>query len=143
MDMIGIRKGRMSTAAVPIVTMIALAVNYVLWTITTLPVGRKAILRKVSWYSAGAGAGTILIGYVNLAGAFVQCMTDIVVANLLDGYLTEQEIPLCGNVKDGGFAGDTTVLVGTNGNIVAQAALFPGIAAPTPVRIQVEVEEVG
>ena len=58
----------------------------------------------------------------------------------MDGYLTELEIPICGNAIDG-FAIDGTLVTGTNGNIVAQCTCA-GIAAGTPVNIQIEVEEI-
>lgn len=135
--MLGIRHGRRATAAVPLVAMIALATSYQLWGLTP---GRRAIIKKIMWFVNGAGAGTLQIGYDNLAGVFVQCLPDIVVFNNLDGVLTELEIPLCGNAKDGGFVADTTLLTGTTGNIVAQTTCA-GVGVATPVNVQIEVEE--
>ena len=141
--MLGIRHGRRATAAAPLVAMILVgtglaATSYQLWGLTP---GRRAIIKKIAWFVNGAGAGILQIGYDNLAGVFVQCLPGIVVFNNLDGVLSENEIPLCGNAKDGGFVADTTLLTGTTGNIVAQTTCA-GVGVGTPVNVQIEVEEV-
>ncbi len=123
--------------ATGLVFMAALATSYIVWATTP---GKRAILRKIYWYNPGAGQGLIQIGFDTLAAAFVQCLPSIVSLNALDGNLTELDIPLCGNSQDGGFIADTTLVTGTNGNIVAQCTCA-GIAANN-VQIHVEVEEI-
>jgi len=131
-NIVGIRTGGVLT------TMAALATTYTLWATTP---GRRAILRKIMWYAPLAAAnGTLLLGILNVAAAFVQLFPTIdIIAGATDGF-TELDLPIFGNYREG-FMADTTALTGTLGYISAQCTC-PGIAANN-VQVIVEVEEIG
>lgn len=104
----------------------------------TLSTNKKAQIKKIMWNNRTGGNGVLRIGYLTLGAVFTQVLPDIFMVNGIDGELTEDDIPLCGNAADG-FKADTTAVTGTLGNIVCQCSV--GAAAPTDVQVKVEVDE--
>ena len=110
-------------------------------TLHTLSTGKRAVIRKLRWCNRTGANVNIWIGYGDLtvaASVFRQTMPDILAVNGVDGELTEEQIPLNGNMPQG-FAADTTAITGSNGNILAEAS--NAAADPADVQIIAEVEE--
>ncbi len=100
---------------------------------------KKVRLKKIMWNNRNAAAGALRVGYITLAGAFVQVLPDIfMIGGGVDGTYAEPDLPLCGNDPDG-FIANTTLVTGTLGDIAVQSTV--AAAAPNDVQVRVEVEE--
>ena len=97
--------------------------SYVVYLNNPLAPGKKLRIKKLMWNNIGAN-GFLRIGYLTnaVAPVFVQCMPDIQMIAGTPDILTENEIPICGNTKDG-FVIDNTVTTGSLGNIVVQSTI--------------------
>jgi len=110
-------------------------------TLYTLALGKRAVIRKLRWRNRTGAAIQIWIGYGDLTGAgsvFRQVLPSILAVNGIDGELTEDMIPICGNTPEG-FAADTTLITGSAGDIIVEASNAG--AAPADVQIIAEIEE--
>lgn len=100
---------------------------------------KKVRLKKIMWNNRNAAAGALRVGYITLAGAFVQVLPDIfMIGGGVDGDYAEPDLPLCGNAPDG-FIADTTPVTGSLGDIAVQSTV--AAAAPNDIQVRVEVEE--
>ena len=99
--------------------------------------GQRAILRKIMWRNASGVNSNLLVGYGDLtapASLFRQTLPSILMVNGVDGELGELELPIGGNTPEGFFP-DTTLVTGSNGNIMVEAD-----SAVVAVQVRVEVE---
>ena len=104
----------------------------------TLSLGKKAVIKKVMYINRTVGGGVLRIGYLTLGAVFTAVLPDIFMVAGVDGELTEQELPICGNEMEG-FKADTTLVTGSLGNIIAQASVAG--AGVLQVQVTIEVEE--
>lgn len=114
-------------------------------TLWLLSPGKRAIIKKIMWINRTGGGGFLRIGYDDrvapVAGPnFTQVLPDILMVAGVDGAMREEDLPICGNTREG-FAVDTTANTGTVGNIMAESSV--GGAAPNDVMVEIEVEEIG
>lgn len=104
---------------------------------------KVAKIRKITWRNRTGGNGNLLIGVGDrtVAGSiFRQVFPSILMLNGIDGELTEDQLPIMGNTREG-FAADTTPVTGTVGNILVETST-PGVGvAPADVQVIIEVEE--
>ena len=112
-------------------------------TLWTLSAGKRAVIRKIRWINRTVGLAFLRIGYDDRVAApggpnFVQVLPDILMVNGVDDHMTEEELPICGNMQEG-FALDNTALTGSTGDIMAEASAAG--AAPADVQVEIEVEE--
>ncbi len=118
------------------VTFANIGISIVIWNLSP---GKRAIVRKIMWYNNTGGAGILSIGYLNLTPAFVQALPQIRMVNATHDFMSEDELPIFGNMPQG-FMADTTAVTGSLGNIVIQSSVggAPGVDA----QIELEIEEI-
>ena len=119
----------------------AIANNVLSWNLST---GKRAVLKKILWRNRTGGNGNLLVGYADrtVAGAlFRQVLGSILMVNGVDGELREEDLPICGNSREG-FVIDTTAVTGTIGDIYLGTDCAGVGAAPGNVQVVLEVEEV-
>lgn len=102
-----------------------------------LPLGKRAIIKKIHWRNRSGSNADLTIGYTNLAAAFVAIFPNILMVNGVDDGFEEGELPIMGNTPEG-FMANTTALTGTLGNIILCSSVAG--AAPADVQITLEVE---
>ncbi len=110
------------------------------FTLFTLPVGMRAIIRKLAWYNHTGANGNLLIGYGDRtgAGSIFRLIAAIYTFNNLTDFLTEAELPIFGNMVEG-FQNDVTPVTGTTGNIIVETDCAFAAAA-TPMGVLAEIE---
>ncbi|MDP2727624.1 MAG: hypothetical protein Q8P59_08775 [Dehalococcoidia bacterium] len=107
-----------------------------------LPAGKRSRIKKImAFVTAGAGNGLLLIGFGdnNVASLFRQALPSLFLVAGQTMIWTEDEIPQAGNTIRG-FQADTTLLTGTNGDIMVEAT-NAAIAVGSPVQVILEVED--
>ena len=107
-----------------------------------LSIGKRAVIKKLLWRNQVGVNADLLVGYGDRTAAgslFRQVLPIIRCVNGVDGELTEEELPICGNSPEG-FIADTTIPTGTVGNILVETTT-DGVGAGTPLEVIVEVEE--
>lgn len=110
----------------------------------SLSSGKRAIIRKIRWRNRSGANANLLIGYGDLTPAgslFRQVFPSILMLAGTDGELTEDQIPIMGNSREG-FAADTTAVTGTTGDILVETDAAGVGAAPNDVQVIMEIEEV-
>lgn len=117
-------------------TAVALA-NTLIHTLSTAS-PKRAQIKKIMWRNRTAANSQLRIGYLTVAAAFVQVLPDILMIAGVDDFMTDVEIPICGNGPEG-FVADTTPVTGTTGDIYARSTVAG--AAGVNVQVIMEVEE--
>ena len=111
----------------------------------TLSAGKRAIIRKITWRNRTGANANLLIGFGDrtaVGSLFRQVLPTILMINGIDGELSEDLLPICGNTPQG-FQADTTVPTGTVGNILVEtdSVLVAPPPATTDIQVIIEVEE--
>ena len=103
---------------------------------------KLVVIRKILFRNRSGGNGNLVIGFGDrtVAGSrFQRTHPLIFMLNGIDGVLTEEDIPVSGNMRTG-FMLDTTPVNGTTGAILVGTDCV-GVALATPVEVLMEVEE--
>ncbi len=116
----------------PMVPVIAAATTYNVWLKSA---GKKAIPKHIYWSNRSGFDGFLQIG-ATINAAWAQLFPDIL---MLTGFNDDQRLPVFGNTLEG-YVTNATVGIVCAGDIQIRCTVAG--AGPTPLLVQLEVEEV-
>lgn len=114
------------------------ATGFVLY---TLPVGLRAIIRKLAIRNQTGANANLLIGYGDrtVVGSIFRLIGAVWAVNNLPDFLTEDELPIFGNTPEG-FKLDLTIPGGTTGDIIIETdSAFAAVLTPMGVIAEIEL----